>query len=250
MRQYPAISAEPYRVMLPAVSGRSLRGLRGLGTSPSTSSEIQQGASIAVTAATGELAAVLAGTSTIIPLIGPALAGIALAVEAILNSGCGQTCIVTSQWANQAEPLLLQNIQAYFALPAPRAQSAQAYAISVFNNIWNGLVQRCSQQGLGTAGQNCISDRQAGACKWRQSATSPLLAYVKYGEPDVGECWDWFSGYLYPIQDDPDVVADQQATPAPAVANTGGSILPAGSSSTILLIGAAAVAVYALGGFD
>lgn len=236
----------PYRVLLPSVDAYSLRGL---GTSSTTTaSEIQQGAAIAVTAVTGSLAAVMAGTSLIIPLIGPALAGIALAINAILNSGCGQTCIETSQWANQAEPILAQNIQAYFKLPAPRSPSAQAYALSAFDQVWSGLVQRCSQQGLGTAGQNCISDRQAGACKWRQTLTSPLLSIP--GEPQPGECWNWFSGYRDPIAMDTQVAAaDTQALAANGQTATqalAGALTS--SNGTFYLLAAVAVAVLAFGG--
>jgi hypothetical protein len=254
MKQFAPVTAAPYRVMLPAVdrrilhNQRILREIRGLGAQ-STAGEIQSGAAAVVTGVTGELAAVSAGTSTIIPLIGPALAVIAIAVEAIMNSGCGETCIETSQWANQAEPLLLANINAYFQLPTPRASSAQAYALSVFDQIWAGLVSRCSQQGLGTAGQDCISDRQAGACKWQQSTTSPLLAYTQYGEPAPGACWNWFSGYRDPIANDPDVVSDEEANAPAQVAGAITTVTGSNSNTTILLIAAAAaVAVLALGG--
>jgi len=145
--------------------------------------------------------------TTAIPIIGAAIAGITvLATYLIKNSGCGQTCIETSQWANQAEALLAQNIQAYFSNPAPRSQSQQNAALANFDAIWARLTQMCSDPSTGDAGKRCISDRQAGACTWHQRADSPLLAYP--GEPQAGECWNWFSGYRDPIANDPNVVPD------------------------------------------
>jgi hypothetical protein len=39
--------------------------------------------------------------------LGPVLAGVTLLVQSLIaNSGCGQTCIETSQWANQAAAAL------------------------------------------------------------------------------------------------------------------------------------------------
>lgn len=164
----------------------------------------------------------------------------------IANSGCGITCVETSQWANQAEPLLLQNIQAYFAQPAPRSLSSQVQALANFDAIWNTLRQQCSQPGTGTAGQRCISDRQAGACTWRQSASSPLLAFVRYGEPNTGECWNWDSGYRAPIANDPDVAEDSASAIAQGVADTSASVVSGGLSSlgVPLLIGAAVLAAW------
>lgn len=185
-------------------------------------------------------AGIIAGAA--VPFIGPAIAAVTLAIEAILNSGCGQTCVVTSQWANQAEALLVQNIQQYFAQPAPRAQSLQTLALQNFDKIWSTLVQQCSQAGTGAAGQRCISDRQAGACTWKQTTTSPLLAYA--GEPQPGDCWNWFSGYRDPIADDPNVVPDSAlSTVSQASSDIGSAISSAfgGTSNTgILLLLAAA----------
>ena len=55
-------------------------------------------------------------------LISAGMSVINTAVQAILNSGCGVTCVETSDWANQAEQLLAQNIQTYFALAPPRSE--------------------------------------------------------------------------------------------------------------------------------
>ena len=172
--------------------------------------------------------------SAAIPVVGAAIAAVGIAIEAILNSGCGQTCIETSSWANQAEPLLQQNIEAYFQLSTPRPQSLQQAAMNNFMSIWNRLVQLCSQPGLGTAGQNCINDRQQGACKWKASATG---AYP--GQPAQGQCWNWFNAYYTPIQQDTQTYNDSISASPPSQAAAGVSV-PAstGGSSDILLIAA------------
>jgi hypothetical protein len=159
--------------------------------------------------------------------VGAGIMGVTIAIEALINSslvqGCGQTCVITSQWANQAEGLLQKNIAEYFALPTPRSPANQQQAMANFQNIWNTLVQQCSQPGLGTAGKNCIGDRQDGACKWH--ATQPSYP----GQPDVGACWNWWNGYYWPIANDPNVgTATAGANPITnAISSlTGGAINP------------------------
>ena len=178
-------------------------------------------------------------------LISAGLSVVNTAISLIMNSGCGITCVETSDWANQAENLLKQNISAYFALPTPRSASDQAAALANFDTIWSGLQSRCGQSGTGTAGIRCISDREAGACTWKQTTDSPLLSYP--GEPQPGTCWNWFSGYRDPIAGDPDVAAtpaisstiSSVASDAQSIATSVG--LPQGSG-TWLLLGAAVIA--------
>lgn len=212
----------------------------------------QQIGQLTGTAATGALsAAALSGLMTtataglVIPIVGAGILAVTTIVAAILNSGCGQSCIVTSNWANQAEQALIQNIQAYFALPAPRSQTAQAVALANFDNTWNYLVKECGQPGLSTAGMDCISDRQRGACKWNQTSSSPLLQYPN--EPQPGQCWNWFTGYRDPIAMDP-AVPDSLAQDA-SQAGTGvgtGTTGPA-LSSLFLYGGLALLALGVLG---
>ncbi len=186
--------------------------LAGLGvptSGPSDIQMVQQAGAIASTATTAALMATVGthglifglASAAAIPLIGAAIAGITLGVVAILNSGCGQTCIVTSNWANQAADLLEQNIKAYFALPAPRPVEAKAQALANFDNIWNYLYQQCASPSLGTAGVNCINDRKQGACKWHQIGQPEFP-----GQPAMGQCWNWFNSYRDPIENDPAVV--------------------------------------------
>jgi hypothetical protein len=236
--------------------------MAGLGASapsvaPSPTQISQQVGSIASTATIGILqASANAGTfggifglsaAASIPIVGAAIAGVTLAVIEILNSGCGQSCIETSQWANQAAPLLEQNIQGYFALPAPRSAEAKAQALSNFDAVWNKLVQLCSQPGLSTAGQNCISDRQSGACKWTQTGQPEFP-----GQPAYGACWNWFNSYRDPIANDPAVVTEITLDPTGAVSSGSSSTIstPLGSidMGTLILVGGIGALVLGIAG--
>jgi len=191
---------------------------RGMGTAATDAQYVQMGGSLAAPVISGAFAASAAsslaagGTGLIlgmapalaVPIIGAAIVAVTiLATVLIKNSGCGQTCIETSGWANQAEPLLRQNIAAYFGIAAPRTQSQQNGALANFDAIWATLVNMCSNPSTGNAGVRCISDRQSGACKWNATADSPWP-----GGPAQGACWNWFNAYRDPIANDPNVVAD------------------------------------------
>src|SRR5580700_8858618 len=78
------------------------------------------------------------------PLSGPAAPFVALAgsiaeLLAKFTNGCGQPCLLSTEYANQAEALLQQNIATYFCPPdgdcsdfsitTPRSQTAQAAAM-------------------------------------------------------------------------------------------------------------------------
>lgn len=204
-----------------------LRGLRAI--TP------QQGVAIGQSVAAPVLAATLAPSIALtlgitvaaaIPIIGAAVALVGFAVEALINSGCGQPCVVTTTWANQAEQVLQQNIAAYFAVPTPRPTSVQQAALAQFQTVWNSLVQQCNSPSLGAPGQRCITDRQAGACTWHQTAA----ALPPWGTPPVGACWNWWNGYHDPIANDPDTVADAGIITGSA-ASTASSTAAASSSA-------------------
>ena len=217
--------------------------LRGLGATSSTGAILSAGGAAASVTAAGLAAAGIISAAAI-PFIGPAIAGVTLAIEAILNSGCGETCIETSQWANEAEAQLQANIAAYFAQPAPRAQSLQTLALGNYTSIWNTLVSQCSQAGTGTAGQNCISDREPGACHYRQTATVPPYP----NSPAYGACWNWYSAYYVPVAMDaavPDASAipvnstGTNSTGTTTTATTGATETTTSSTPSLLLIAAA-----------
>jgi len=203
------------------------------------SRNVQIGGSLAASGASAVLGSIAASGGSVlgftgaalaaaVPIVGAALAAATMLVRYLVaNSGCGQTCIVTSQWANQGADALQQVMDAYFALPAPRTEAQKALAIANFNTIWKQLEAACGQAGTGDAGKRCISDRQAGACVWKQK-----YAPVYPGQPQVGECWNWFNGYLKPIQDDP-VIPDP--TPTSEVSAAVDSVFGGASSSSNLL---------------
>lgn len=56
-----------------------------------------------------------------------------------------------------------KNLDGWKNLPvASKVPAVQQFFITNYNNLWNNLVAKCSDPSLGTAGQNCISDRQPG----------------------------------------------------------------------------------------
>jgi hypothetical protein len=142
-----------------------------------------------------------------------------------IGAGCGQNCITASEYANKAEALLKQNLDTYMGLSIPRYKSAQAAALSIFDQVWSGLEQACASVP-GAAGANCISDRQAGACKWTNAAG----------------CFNWFTGYRDPISGDPNVVDDSVASTVTQAA--GASVNVGGSSIAVWGLLAAGVALY------
>jgi len=215
--------------------------MRGLGDAASAARSVQMSGSLAAGTATAILGSIAASggsilgvaASALVPIVGPALAAATMLIQQLVaNSGCGQTCIVTSSWANQAAAALQQVLDGYFALPAPRTEAQKAVAVANFKTIWQTLQQQCGQAGTGDAGVRCISDRQAGACKWKQ-AYAPTYP----GQPNIGECWNWFNGYLKPIQDDA-VVPDPSPTDVLSSAATSvSSFFGAASTPDLLVLG-------------
>ncbi len=224
----------------------------GLGDAITAGRNVQIGGSLAASGASAVLGSIAAGggqvlgltgaaLSAAVPIVGAALAAATMLVQyLVVNSGCGQTCVITSSWANQAADALQQVMDAYFALPAPRTEAQKALAVANFHTIWDQLTKACGQPGTGDAGKRCISDRQAGACTWKQK-----YAPVYPGQPEIGECWNWWNGYLGPIQADPVVpdpspVAEASAAVDSILAGDSSNLLPA------LLVGGLLVAAVAL----
>lgn len=182
-----------------------------------------------------------------IPVAGPfiqAAASVAVAIETMF-SGCGQTCVETSQAANQVGALLSQNLSNYLSQPVHYA-SIQSAALTVFDQAWAQLQQTCGNPQFGAAGQRCISDRQAGACTWKSSTygwvqgSDGSWKYVQSGPAGSGgQCWNWFSGYRDPIANDPTVVPDPVAggtTGAGGASISGAAASSSGSSLIPLLL--------------
>jgi hypothetical protein len=222
----------------------------GFGDAASASRDVQVGGSLAASGATAVLGSIAASGGTVlgltgavlsaaVPIVGAALSAATMLVQYLVaNSGCGITCVETSEWANKAAAALQQVMDGYFANPAPRTESQKALAVANFQTIWQQLVAACGQPGTGNAGVRCISDRQAGACVWRQK-----YAPVYPGQPNIGECWNWFNGYLGPIEADP--VVPDPVIPS-SVSGTLDSVFSGGliSASSLLPIAAIALLIF------
>lgn len=165
--------------------------------------------------------------ASVAPLTGPAApfvaaaAGIAqLLAEFGVGSGCGQACIEATNLVNQAEPALLQNLQDY-----ENGVIDQATAQSNYNQIWQSIVTACGAIS-GSAGQNCISERQQGACQWKATGTPP----TPYS-PAVGSCWNWYNAYYTPLTYPP------TNAPASTAASTAASTVSSDVTSALSSVG-------------
>lgn len=192
--------------------------LRGLGTTaPST-------ATIAEDSTAAALATAAAVTPPPANAILAAAAGVAKLLATLgIGSGCGQTCIQATNIVNQAEPSFLANLQQY-----ENGQITQEQAQTTYNNLWQAMVVACSAIS-GSAGQNCISDRQEGACTWKATGTPP----TPYS-PAVGSCWNWYNAYYVPLTYPP--------TNAPAASTSSTSSSTASTVSTAVSSATNAVA--------
>jgi hypothetical protein len=148
-----------------------------------------------------------------------------LSVSSLIDAFFGHpdcSKIATTQIVNQAEVFMKQNLSAWQSLPtAQKTVSTQQAALANFDAIWAQVVQACSNPQYGTAGQNCIADRQRGGCHYQVN----------------GECWNWFVGYRDVISNDPNVAATSvMASPTGNIVSTtaGGTDL-----TSVFLIGGA-----------
>lgn len=198
--------------------------MRGLGQASTT----QTAESIAATGAT-LTTSILVLLGTITGPVGAVIAGvigIALAIASTFK-GCGATCVDASNYANQVEPILNQNLQTYLSSPI-RTVSMQAAAINNYNTAIASLEQACGQAALGSAGQNCIDERvNASSCQWKAQAggwvqnADGTCTYTPWGANGSGSsCWNWVIGYLDPIQNDPCVQPDSVLTSNTSSAGT------------------------------
>jgi len=150
--------------------------------------------------------------------------------------GCGQTCVQATTYANQAATAIQQIKDTYFAQPV-HYRSVQQAALQQIQQIFDALRQACGNPALGTAGQNCISERLV------RGGTAPWC-------PNPGHVGcDWVTSWYDPIANDPNVVPDP--SPLTSVESSLSSVFGGtGSSSSVLpLVMAGALVlglVYAL----
>jgi hypothetical protein len=111
-----------------------------------------------------------------VPLVGPAVAGAAIALALIFNRRGPAQKVRSTQIVDDIEPVLKQNVAGYLA--GPRTKASQAQALKTFDEAWAYVKAACGVPELGDPGRACITDR------------------------DRGGPWDWFSYYRDPIAKD------------------------------------------------
>lgn len=155
------------------------------------------------TAGAGITAAGIAAGAAWVPIVGPIIAGVTLALGLIFaRKGPGQK-IASTKIVDELEPQLKQNVEGYLA--GPRTKASQQQALANFDAAWAYLTSAsaCGSESLGEPGRRCITDRARGGK------------------------WDWFSYYRDPIAAD---------TPAEDVPGLPGVALPARGSLAAWLI--------------
>lgn len=175
------------------------------------------------TGITSGVASSAASLLALSPVTGPAAPFIAAAAGLValfgnIFSGCGNTCIQATQYANQAGSQLDALKAQYFALATPRPYAAQQAYLQALPQLFNWLQQMCGNPALGTAGKNCISQRLT-----RRPCPGVAPAPV----------WcDYWSFYYDPVANDPDVAPPPSAAVSSVAAGS-----PASSSTTASVAG-------------
>lgn len=129
-----------------------------------------------------------------VPVVGAAIAGVTLAVTALLSRKSGRQKLAATEIVEDIEPLLRDNLASYEA--SERTRADQQAALENFDRLWNYVETACSDPALGSAGVRCINERKrGGSAPWCPTATG---------------C-DWFTLYRDPIANDPEVRSGFQA---------------------------------------
>lgn len=149
------------------------------------------------------------------------------------------TKIQATHIVDQIEAQTLKpTLASWNALPAnQKTQTMQAAYLEVVDAALNNVRQGCSNPALGTAGQNCISERlvRGGSAPWCPSGTG---------------C-DWYALYYDPIANDPNVIPDSMGAGTGA-GNGAGSVTGVvdsvstslGVSPGLIGLGLAALALF------
>ena len=158
---------------------------------------------IGVQLGTSAAAGVLAGLHTAGAIGGTAAAGAAagavsfgigavavLAMALLSRKGPAQK-VATTNIANDVEPLMRQNVQAWQS--SPKTCADQSVALATFDALWNTLVANCANPSLGDPGHSCIDDRLPAGVQFEFN-TFHLVG---------NGMWNWFAYYRDPIANDP-----------------------------------------------
>jgi hypothetical protein len=251
----PAPMTWPYSVrpprFTPLTPRNSFMGMGQTTTGTQTASQLVSGATGATA---GILTALVAATPAALATgIGAAVVGLIALGVAIsqMFKGCGQTCVETSNFANQVAAQIQSGFNTYMAAPV-HYQSVQTAYLQMFDGAWAQLQQLCQPPSnpteYGSAGQKCITDRQAGGCTWKVSSfgweqdPEGNWTYQAAGPNGSGSvCWNWFNGMRDPVANDPTVQPD----PAGAADEISSAVTAAstasGLSPSVLLIAGAVI---------
>lgn len=153
---------------------------RGLGNAAAT-------AGVAVQAGGAVATSIAAGTAWV-PVVGPVVAGVSLAIGLIASRKGPRQKIAATQIVDELEPELKRNLEGYFS--GPRTVSSQAQALANFDQAWAILTSSdyLGNPELGEPGRRGIKDRS------------------REGK------WDWFAYYRDPIEADTEVRPDPTVT--------------------------------------
>lgn len=184
---------------------------KGMGSGGSNIAAATGGAIMAASPLAGPSAPLVAAVGGLV-MVGAAIAG-----ALHIGEGCGATCIQATNVVNSAEPTFKMNVDYY-----EQGKIDQTTALDNFNQMWTAIQQSCGAIP-GAAGQNCISDRAQGSCKWQ----------------DNGQCWNWWVGYHDPLL--------QPAT-TPYSGGSGSGVVSSLTSSPALLVGAGLLVVAMMAG--
>lgn len=149
-------------------------------------------------------AAIIAGTAmkaAWVPVVGPIVAGVGIAIAAILNRKGPKQKIAATQIVDDLEQQLRANVAGYME---HRTAATKAAALANFDAAmaWLESAEGCGNPDLGEPGRRCISERQRGGK------------------------WDWFSYYRDPIAND--------QPPADPIADAIGIEIPEGPARLLI----------------
>jgi hypothetical protein len=179
-------------------------------------------------------------------IIGAAVAGVMLAIMAIVTRKGPRQKTATTQQAEAIIKLMQDNLNAYMA--GPHTQSSQAVALAAFDEAQAYLFgpEACGAPEMGDPGLRCIFERQpVGTCSTSQAdaAHEPLSDCGKYSMS---------AGLRDPIANDPNVKADPVLGGAGELIDsvTGGIFqsVSGGGSGLLLVAGLAVAAAFMFGG--
>lgn len=164
------------------------------GASTGVATAIQTGSKVAGGVAAGLMTAAAFDPEPISKAILAMAASFVGPLTALVNKGCGATCIQASKWADQAQAAAEDIKRQYWGTPTPRPRSLQQNALAALQSIFQALQSACSDPALGDAGRRCLSERlvEGGTAPWCPSGTG---------------C-DYWTAYYRPIEKDPNVVSD------------------------------------------